>query len=398
VSSGSRRPSIEQLATTDAELARFVGAAREAKTIGLDTEFMRERTYRARLCLVQMATADEVVLIDPIDGVDLAPVGELVADPGIEVVVHAGRQDLEIFFERFGAEPHSIFDVQIAAAFAGLGASLPYGRLVQDVTGARLTKGEGYTDWCRRPLTEKQIGYAVNDVAYLLEIAMELKRRLEEQGRLEWALEEMHMLEDPSNYDLDLDEIYRKVGGRGSLTGRQLSVLRSIARWREEVARRRDLPRGWVIKDPTLIEIARRGPTSVDDLTRIRGMNAQEAQRSGEAILKAIERGRESAEVRPDKAPSRAAQVRARMLSGPADAIVRARCEDAAIATELVSTRPELESLLADVTSGSEDLSRHRLMRGWRRTLAGDHVVAFARGEVAIKAIEGPPFVEEIVI
>jgi ribonuclease D len=314
------------------------------------------------------------------------------------VVVHAGRQDLEIFFERFGAEPHAIFDVQIAAAFAGLGASLPYGRLVQDVTGTRLAKGEGYTDWCRRPLTEKQLGYAVNDVAYLLEIAAELKRRLEQQQRLEWALEEMRMLEDPSNYDLDLDEIYRKVGGRGSLSGRQLTVLRAVARWREETARKRDIPRGWVIKDPTLIEVARRAPRSVEDLARIRGMNAQEAQRSGAAIIEAIQRGHESDELKPDKAPSRSAQIRARMLSGPADAIVRARCEEAAIATELVSTRPELESLLADVTVGTEDLSRHRLMRGWRRTLAGDHVVAFARGEVALKAIEDSPFVEEIVI
>ncbi|MGH2756793.1 MAG: ribonuclease D [Actinomycetota bacterium] len=387
-----------QLATSDAELARVVGAAREAKTIALDTEFMRERTYRARLCLIQIATPDEVILIDPIDGVDLAPVGELVADHGIEVVVHAGRQDLEIFFERFGAEPHSIFDVQIAAAFAGLGASLPYGRLVQDVTGTRLAKGEGYTDWCRRPLTDKQLGYAVNDVAYLLGIAAELKRRLEEQERLEWALEEMRMLEDPSNYDLDLDEIYRKVGGRGSLSGRQLTVLRQVARWREETARRRDIPRGWVIKDPTLIEIARRAPQSVDELSRIRGMNAQEAQRSGAAIMSAIEEGHRSAEMKPDKAPSRSAQIRARMLSGPADAIVRARCEEAAIATELVATRPELESLLADVTVGTEDLSRHRLMRGWRRSLAGDHVVAFARGEVAIKATDDSPFVEEIVI
>jgi ribonuclease D len=390
--------STPQLVTTQDELARVAGAAREAKRIALDTEFMRERTYRARLCLVQIATPDEVALVDPIAELDIAPVAELVSDPGIEVVVHAGRQDLEIFFEQFGAEPHSIFDVQIAAAFAGLGASLPYGRVVNEVVGTKLSKGEGYTDWCRRPLTEKQIGYAVNDVAYLLDVAVELKRRLEEQQRLEWAIEEMRMLEDLSNYDLDLDEIYRKVGGRGSLSGRQLAVLRSVARWREETAQRRDIPRGWVIKDPTLIEIARRGPASIGELSNIRGMNSGEVQKSGPAILEAVIRGRESAEMKPDKTPARSAQIRARMLSGPADAIVRARCEEASIATELVATRPELEALLADVTSGSAELSRHRLMRGWRKTLAGDHVVAFARGEVAIKALPDSPFVEEIVI
>jgi ribonuclease D len=270
--------------------------------------------------------------------------------------------------------------------------------VVNEVVGTKLSKGEGYTDWCRRPLTEKQIGYAVNDVAYLLDVAVELKRRLEEQQRLEWAIEEMRMLEDLSNYDLDLDEIYRKVGGRGSLSGRQLAVLRSVARWREETAQRRDIPRGWVIKDPTLIEIARRGPASIGELSNIRGMNSGEVQKSGPAILEAVIRGRESAEMKPDKTPARSAQIRARMLSGPADAIVRARCEEASIATELVATRPELEALLADVTSGSAELSRHRLMRGWRKTLAGDHVVAFARGEVAIKALPDSPFVEEIVI
>ena len=384
--------------TSNEALERVVAAAREAKRIGLDTEFMREKTYRARLCLVQIATPDEVALIDAVAGVDLGPVAELVADPGVEVVLHAGRQDLEIFYEAWRAEPHSTFDVQIAAAFAGLGASLPYGRLVHDVTGTRLTKGEGYTDWCRRPLTEKQLGYAVNDVAYLLDIADNLKGRLEEQGRLEWALEEMRLLEGISNFELDLDEIYRKVSGRGSLSGRQLAVLRAVARWREEAAQKRDIPRGWVVKDPTLIEIARRGPTSMSELSHIRGMNAQEVKRSGSEILAAVTRGKEGAEMKADKGPSRAAQIRARVLSGPADAIVRARCEDAAIATELVSTRPELEALLADASSGTTDLSGHRLMQGWRRSLAGDHVVAFARGEVALKALEEAPFIEEIVL
>lgn len=384
------------LVTSDAGLAQAVGAARDAKRIGLDTEFMRERTYRARVCLIQIATSDDVALIDPTTGLDIEPVAQLLGDEGVEVVVHAGRQDLEIFYERFNVVPRAIFDVQTAAAFAGLGASLPYGRLVRELIGTSLSKGEGYTDWCRRPLTDKQLRYAENDVAYLLEMADRLKVKLEAQGRAEWALDEMRDLEDPANYELDPDEIYRRVGGRGSLSGRQLAVLRTVARWREEEAARRDIPRGWVVKDPTLIEIARRGPATVEELSHIRGMNEQEAKRSGAGILAAIQRGRSAEEIRPDRGPSRSAQIRARMLSGPADAIVRARCEGAAIATELVSTRPELEALLADVTAGVKDLSRHRMMRGWRRSLAGDHVVAFARGEVAIKATGDSPFVEEI--
>ena len=357
---------------------------------------MREKTYRARLCLVQIAVGDSIELIDATTRVDLKPVAELLADPEVEILVHAGRQDLEIFFERFGVVPTRVFDVQIAAAFAGYGASLPYGRLVSALTGKHLVKGESYSDWCRRPLTDGQLRYAADDVAYLGQVAHRLKDELRAQGHLQWAEEEMSAFEDPLVYELDLDEVYLKVSGRGTLSGRQLAVLRAVARWREETAQERDIPRGWVVKDPTLIEIARRSPNSVDALKRLRGMNASEADRSARAILAAIEAARAAPEVAAPRAPSRGAQVRARLLSGPADAVVRARCEAEGVATELVSTRGELEALLADVTMGRNDLSRHRIMQGWRRALAGDHVIAFARGEVAVKATNEPPYIEEI--
>ncbi len=359
---------------------------------------MREKTYRARLCLVQVAVGESIHLIDAATDIDLKPIAELLADPDVEIVVHAGRQDLEIFFERFAIVPRHVFDVQLAAAFAGYGSSLPYGRLVGTFTGKQLAKGESYSDWCRRPLTNDQLRYAADDVAYLGQIATRLKEQLSAQGHLEWAEEEMAAFEDPLAYELDLDEVYLKVSGRGTLSGRQLGVLRAVARWREEAAQQRDIPRGWVVKDPTLIEIARRSPTSVDALKRLRGMNPTEAERSGTAILAAIGAARGAPDIATPPAPSRSAQLRARLLSGPADAVVRARCEAEGVATELVSTRNELESLLADVTMGRDDLSRHRMMQGWRRKLAGDHVIAFARGEVAVKAIDEPPYVEEIEI
>lgn len=380
--------------TTDTSLV--AERSRAAGEVGLDTEFMRERTYRARLCLVQLAAGDEIFIIDPLEVDSLEPIGEIIADPAIEVVVHAGRQDLEIFYERYGTVPKNIFDVQLAAAFAGYGASLPYGRLVQETTGARLEKGESYTDWCRRPLTEQQMSYAADDVRYLVEAARRLEKELEEQNRLEWVKEELSALESAEAFEIDLDEIYKRVGGRGSLSGKQLTVLREVARWRESEAQRRDLPRGWVVKDPTLVEIARRAPTSRGSLTKIRGLNAREAERFGDDILEAVRRGVESEEIRTPKAPPRSAQTRARVLSGPSDAIVRSRCEDAGLATELVATRGELEALLADISAGVTDLSRHRLMQGWRRELAGDHVVAFARGDIALRARENPPFIEEV--
>ena len=370
--------------------------SRAAGEIGLDTEFMREKTYRARLCLVQLATPDEIFILDPLEADDLSEIGRLVADPAVEVVVHAGRQDLEIFFERYGSVPSRVFDVQLAAAFAGLGASLPYGRLVEESIGTKVKKGESYTDWCRRPLTKEQIVYAADDVRYLLPAARELKRRLDEQGRGGWVTEELKALETPDAFETDLDEVYKRVGGRGSLSGKQLAVLRSVARWRESEAQRRDAPRGWVVKDPTLIEIARRAPTTIAALSKIRGLNQREAERFGSDILDAIRAGLEGEEIKMPKAAPRSAQIRARVLSGPCDAIVRSRCEAADIATELVSTRGELEALLTDVSAGAADLSRHRLMQGWRRELAGDHVVAFAEGRVALHAMEKPPYIEEI--
>lgn len=357
---------------------------------------MRERTYRARLCLVQVGIGDDVHLIDATTRIDLKPIAELLADEEIEILVHAGRQDLEIFFERFAAVPTRVFDVQIAAAFAGYGASLPYGRLVRTLTGKQLVKGESYSDWCRRPLTPEQLRYAADDVAYLASMAARLKDELREQGHLEWAEEEMATFEDPLAYELDLDEVYLKVSGRGALSGRQLAALRAVARWREEAAQQRDVPRGWIVKDPTLIEIARRSPASIDALKRLRGMSAGEAERSGAAILAAIASARGAQEIAAPAAPSRGAQLRARLLSGPADAVVRARCEAEGVATELVSTRNGLEALLADVTMGKEDLARHRIMQGWRKTLAGDHVIAFARGDVGLKATDKPPYIEEI--
>ena len=385
---------LEPITTSDVEAIAAEGKA--AGEIGLDTEFMRERTYRARLCLVQISTPDSIYIVDPLEVEDLSPLASLIGDPGIEVVVHAGRQDLEIFFERYDVVPARIYDIQLAAAFAGLGASLPYGRLVEELTGTKLKKGESYSDWCRRPLSGEQMTYAADDVRYLLPAARELKTRLVAQGRDTWVVEELAALENREAFEMNLDEAYMRVGGRGSLSGRQMSVLREMAKWRESEAQRRDVPRGWIVKDPTLIEIARRSPTTIGALSKIRGLNAREAERYGKGMLAAIEKGAGGEEIRSPKAPPRGAQVRARVLSGPCDAIVRSRCEAANIATELVSTRGELEALLADISAGVSDLSRHRMMRGWRRELAGDHVVAFARGDVTLRATEHAPYIEEV--
>jgi ribonuclease D len=292
--------------------------------------------------------------------------------------------------------PTNVFDVQLAAAFAGYGSSLPYGRLVESVLGIPLEKGESYTDWCRRPLTDAQMRYAADDVRYLPGVAMHLKEKLTELKRLDWVGEELKDLERPESYGMDIDRIWKKVTGRGTLRGGQAAVLRELAMWREEAAARRDLPRGWVLKDPTLIELARRAPSSTSDLRSIRGLNPKEVDRSADEILAAVERGRRAPKIEFDKAPSKSVQVRARMMSGLADALVRARCERANIATEVVMTRSELEAVLADVISGEPENGNHRLLQGWRRELAGEAVIGLARGDVGLKVVDSPPYIQEV--
>ena len=364
--------------------------------MAIDTEFMRERTYFARLCLVQVEAAEHIYLIDPLEDVDLQPLGDAIADPSIEVLVHAGKQDLDIFNERLGIVPSNIFDVQVAASFAGFGANLPYGRLVEAALGVALEKGESYTEWCRRPLTEAQLRYAADDVRYLHGIADRLKARLTELDRLAWVQEELrNSFEDASAYGSNEEVAWRKVAGRGALKPKQVSVLREVAAWRERAAAQRDLPRGWVVKDPTLIEIARRSPQSADDLRSIRGLNEKEVERSGRELLEAVRRGRNAPPPEAQPHFPRNAQIRARMTIGLADALVRARCERADISSEAVTTRGELEAVLTGAFAGTLDEDSYRLLRGWRRDLAGAAVLELARGTIGLRVIDKPPYVEE---
>jgi ribonuclease D len=385
------------LITEASGLEEVVAGARAAGSIGMDTEFLREKTYRAKLCLVQIATTDTIYLIDPVGGLDLSDVAALIADDDIEIIVHAGKQDFELFYEEYEVVPSRVFDVQLAAAFAGYGSSLPYGRLVGELAGVQLVKGESYTDWCRRPLTDAQTRYAADDVRYLRDIFDRLTKDLHDLGRAEWAQEEMRrQFEQAEAYRFDPDGAWRRVSGRGSLSPRQLTVLKEVARWREETASGRNVPRGWLVRDPSLVEIARRGPSSMGELKAIRGFNAREAERSAREIIEAVKTGRQAKAIESAPTPPKSAQARARMLSGLADAVVRARCERAKIATELVTNRAELENLLAEVVNGSLEESRHRLLDGWRRDLAGEAVLALARGQIALKAIDRAPYIQEV--
>ena len=378
------------------ELAEALGEAKQAGVVALDTEFLREKTYSARLCLAQLAVDDRVWLLDPLDGLDMAPVAGLLSDPEVEVVVHAGAQDLELFHGLFGTRPRRVFDVQKAAGFAGYGASLPYGRLVSEVLGVSLAKGESYTDWCRRPLSAAQLSYAADDVRFLVPAAQALRAKLEGLGRLDWAEEEMRAIEAAASRGPAPEEAWRRVSGRGSLSPRGLTILRELAAWREREAMRRDIPRNWVVRDQTLVEIARRGVATRADLGRIRGLKPQEAERSAEAMLAAVRRGSQAPVIRGPATPSHKVQVRARMLTGIADALLRLRSDAAGVASELVASRADLEALVADVLLRAQDPANHRLLRGWRRELAGDAIVDLIRGRIALRVVDAPPYIEEV--
>lgn len=384
------------MVTAQPQLDEVLAEVRACGRMGLDTEFLREKTYFAKLCLAQVSTTERVFLLDPTRGLDVAKLSDLLADPAIEVVVHAGWQDLQLFYQRTGSVPANVFDVQLAAGFAGLSASLNYGRLVQELLDVELEKGEAYTDWCRRPLTEKQLRYAADDVRYLLPAADKLKAKLATLGRTSWLAEEMRWLETDEAYQAD-EEVWRKVAGQGTLTPRAAAVLRELAHWREDLAAQRDLPRGWLIKDVTLLEIARRSPSSIGDLKSIRGIDPREAERSGPGILAAIKKGHEAPAVKRPPVPNKTVQTRARMIAGLADAVLRARAEEAGIAPELVANRSDLDGLLFGVLSG-HSAPDNRLLQGWRRDVAGDAIVALATGQCALRVIDKPPYVEEVPI
>ncbi len=385
------------MVTSRDQMDAVVESVRAAGRMAVDTEFLREKTYFAQLCLAQVATPERVFLVDPIKGADVKRLGELVADRSIEVVLHAGWQDLQLFYQLGGQAPTRVFDVQLAAGFAGLSASLGYGRLMEELLGVTLEKGEAYTDWCRRPLTERQLSYAADDVRYLLPAADILQQKLADLGRAEWVAEEMRWLEEDEAYATD-EEAWRKVSGQGTLSPRQATILRELARWREDTAAARDVPRGWLVKDATLVEIARRAPASVRELRTIRGFDAREAERSGQAILDAIERGKVAPSVKRSAPPNHNVVTRARMVAGLADAVLRMRAEEAGIAPELVGTRSDLDALLVAVLSGrnGSEASDLRLLSGWRRSLAGEAIVALVRGECALRVVDHAPYVEEI--
>jgi ribonuclease D len=367
------------------ELADAAGTLRRHGAFALDMEFERERSYWPKLQLVQVAVPDLVAAIDPLVLEDLSPLYDLIADPAIEKITHAGRQDAEIFFLKTGKAPAGIYDTQIAAALVGLGEQVGYAVLVQRLLGVRVVKHERVTDWGRRPLSEAQLEYALNDVRHLLQIRDALNADLRELGREAWFREETAFYSDPDLYRHDPDRLYMKVSRWRSLDRRGLGVLRELVGWREEEAMRRDLPRQRVVPDDVLVELAGRRPKRAADLSPLRRLHPKEIERGGEAIVAAVGRGMTLPEAElpdPPKPPREDpdASLAADLLS----VLLRMRAREIRIAPSYLGTQKdvlELVNWLADKREGPPP----RLIEGWRREVVGDDLAEVYEGRVALR-------------
>jgi ribonuclease D len=371
--------------------------ARASGRIALDTEFMGEGRYRTLLCLVQLAVADDsegaegqqIELFDPLpENLDAAPLADVLADPAVQVVVHAGRQDVALVRRRFGTEIRNVFDTQVAAGFAGLGAQSSYESLLAEVLGVRVKKGASFTRWDARPLSAEQREYARGDVLHLLALAAELERRLEDAGRLQWAREECEPLERSSD-ERDLDAIFARLPRIRGMSPSSRSVARELIEWRERTAARQDRPVQSVLGDAALVEIAKRKPSSSKALEQIRGVGGGGAGRRAQELLEVVRRGCERP---PDPAPAEPRSPAPRHGDAPlvalAEALIRARAREAGLAYELLAARADLQAIVAErrERGGEADV---RTLRGWRRELVGTELLELLDGGLSLSVGAG---------
>jgi len=370
--------------TDTAALRELVARLRSAPAVAVDTEFMRERTYYARLCLIQLGTKDLNAIVDPLAFDDLSPLYDLLTDTRVVKIFHAGSQDLEIFYRLCGCPVAPVFDSQIAATLAGFPQQVGYGALVKELLGVTLDKGETYTDWARRPLSDNQVEYALNDVRYLTEVYRRLHADLSREGRVRWLEADFARLEDAATYESSPEEQWRRVKRISSLNRRQLAVAREVTAWREREAQRRDSPKRWVLGDESIVEIARRAPSTAADVAKIRGVVEKAGKGAQKGIAEAVGRG---LAVPDGELPSITKRRRPQGdVDGAVDlmvAVVRARARARGVAMPLLASRDDLERLAA----GERETSP--LLEGWRRKMVGEELVKLLDGELVLRLEDG---------
>ena len=356
--------------------------ARSEGRFGLDTEFVSERRYRPLLCLVQIVVGERIEILDPLADLDARPLAELLADPEIEVVLHAGRQDVAILKRSWDTEISNIFDTQVAGGFAGYGAQSGYDSLVRSLLGVSAKGAEGFSRWDRRPLTREQIEYARADVEHLLPMADALQERLRASGRLEWAREECRALERASD-ERTPEEQFARLPRVRRLGKRQRAVALTLVAWRQELAQEIDRPASSLLPDHVLVEVARRQPDSRRGLEEVRGMPGQTFQRWHRALLDAVARGQEAPDA-PELPDVEQGDSSDAPLIALGQALVRQRAIEAKVAVDLVSTQSDIAAVVGALrrNNGEPDV---RTLQGWRRELVGDELVKLLRGECVVR-------------
>jgi ribonuclease D len=352
--------------------------------VTVDTEFLRESTYYPLLCVAQMASSDEAVVIDALaDGIDLAPFFALMTDESVVKVFHAARQDIEIVWNMANKIPHPIFDTQVAAMVLGYGDSISYDQLVQRITGDTLDKSHRFTDWTRRPLTDAQIAYAQSDVTHLRAVYEKLADNLARQGRANWVEAEMNVLTSPDTYRMDPERAWERLKSRVRKP-KELAVLIEVAAWREREAQARDVPRARVLKDDVLGDLAVQAPTTIERLGSLRSLpKGFERSRWGETIVETVKRGlaRDPKTLpQPDRfrsAPKDSATLELLKV------LLRMTAERNSVAAKVIATVDDLERIAAD------DNADVPALKGWRRELFGEKALALKRGKLALAVERG---------
>ena len=366
------------------ELAEACRRMAKHPFVTIDTEFLRENTYYPLLCVAQMACADEAVVVDTLaPGIDLSPFYALMANDRVMKVFHAARQDVEIVWHAAKLIPHPIFDTQVAAMVLGYGDSISYDQLVQRITGDTLDKSHRFTDWMRRPLSEPQLRYAISDVTHLRDVYLKLVDDLKQRGRAEWVEDEMRILTSPETYRLEPGNAWQRLKTRVRKP-KELAVLIEVAAWREREAQARDVPRGRVLKDEVIADIAVQAPTSSDKLKHLRSLpKGFERSRWGEAIIEAVTRGLE----RDPKTLPRPARVQVAANGGAVvellKVLLRMISESHHVAAKVIATVGDLERIAADDNADVPALS------GWRRDLFGEKALALKHGKLALAIEKG---------
>ena len=361
--------------------------------LALDTEFQRERTYYPIFCLIQVTNGEHTACIDALALESLEPLFERIYDRSTIKVLHSGRQDMEIFYHLRGAIPAPLFDTQLAAPLLGYSEQIGYAALVSEMVGVTLDKAHTRTDWTQRPLTPEQLRYAADDVIYLGQIYQQILQQLESRGRLDWLEPDFQALANLHSYENHPEQAWRRIRAAKSLNGKRLSIVQAVAEWREQVAQSEDRPRGWILKDDAIIDLARLQPKNSHAMKQIRGIAERTARRHGDKLCELIGQALQRSPSRGITPSTRAVRktVQQEAMLDALQAIVRLRAAKESLNPAVLASKKELEGLILGT-------SESRLEQGWRSQMVGEELHAMLNGEQSLRVVDGQLVLQPITI